>query len=177
MKRLNYLVILGILGMLILTMVDSIPASAGKDNHAKINFTDDGVDTTLCGVGIPYHLEMRGHISVFCNKNKEFCEGFFHWNGIYTLTSNDHTLDFHAAINSRETWLNYDDSFIEDRGSFWVATLPGEGNVWGTVGRNTYYEFCVGEDPNRVCEYEPVHWSGMVFDDPDAVCNYLLNGS
>ena len=47
MKRLNYLVILGILGMLILTMVDSIPASAGKDNHAKINFTDDGVDTTL----------------------------------------------------------------------------------------------------------------------------------
>jgi hypothetical protein len=171
MKRLNYLVVTSILGALIVAMVAIVPASANKPMHDKGFFEGDSIFTG-CEFEIPAHFD--GHF--------EYIEwpdyGVLHLLGNQlTLSYNGHTLTLHESINNRADWITFYDARLEIRGADFIGTLPGHGIVTGTAGKQVYLETCDwGPDGDWVCEYELLDFSGMVFDEPGAICNYLLNG-
>ena len=182
MKRLNYIVVLCILGALILAMVATIPASAYPPEHTKFVWEEDDVQQ-VCGVDLQVHLEEKYEYILWRDKNGQDYGDSYHYSTTisYTNPSNGHTLTLHGIIQERWTWIiPWYETIAEISGARWIGTVPGHGVVIGTVGRQVYYETChwVGEEGGeQECENDYYHWSGMVFDDWDAVCDYLGNGN
>ena len=65
---------------------------------------------------------------------------------------------------------------MQASGALHRVTIPGHGVVWATIGRQVWLETCLWDGTEWVCEEELLHGPGMVFNDPETVCNYLING-
>lgn len=179
MKKPSYWIFLSILGALILALV-AVPAGADAPEHTKIIWVADFTDS-ICGVDdVPFHLEGKYEYILWRDKNGEAYGDSYHYGGTtLTFTINGHTLTLRNNTQERWTWIiPWYETIAENSGARWIGTLPGYGTVVGTVGKQVYYETCewVSEGVQE-CENDYYHWSGMVFDDWDAVCNYMLNGN
>ena len=180
MKRLNYLVVLSILGALIMAMVAIVSASADAPEHSKF-FWEGDFNYTECGPNIPIHVDLQYEYTLFKDKNGEAYGDAYHYGGSkITFTYNGHTLTLHGASQERWTWIFYSETYTltlgKISGASWIGTIPGHGPVWGTVGMQDFLETCTGQGEDQICQNEYYHWSGMEFFDQEAVCNYLLNG-
>lgn len=182
MNRLSYLVILGILGMLILAMVASIPARADAPVHPvhiKYAWTDD-FPVDICDVTMTGHTETKLEYIIYCDRN-DTCRGDnYHYNEYFTLTYGDHSFTMRHAGLFGCTWLTVGepvDEICRESGGMYIGTLPGYGVVSGSAGRTDWYETgCRDVNGEWVCEtFEYLHQSGIEFWDLEPICNYMLN--
>jgi hypothetical protein len=171
MKRLNYLVVLSILGALIVAMVAIVPASADAWKHTKSVWSDDYTEN-ICNVPMQLHHEGKLEYIIFCDRNGECSGDGYHFNDYLTITYEDRSFTLHYATGERYTWPGGEQTIGRISGAKWVGSLPGYGVVWGEAGRDVWWEAC----PYEGCDYISLHWSGMTFYDYEAVCNYMLNG-
>ena len=180
MKRLHRLIAFSVLAAMILALVASAPARADKPPVERIHFEEDGT-IFACGVEFPYHWEADLKYTYLCDEKRERkgdrCGDVYLWKQEWSFTYNGHELNLLGSSRERYTWITWYDTLFEISGSSGIGTLPGHGVVWGTVGRQVIYETCQGEYPdNWECEYKYLHEPGMVFDDYETVCNYMLYG-
>jgi hypothetical protein len=178
MKSLNYIVVLSILAALILAMVAIVPAIADKPDH-RINILEDEWYSYMCDDEIPIltHQEGKCVQNYFYDRYGEDRADTYHCGGTtLTYTYNDHTLTLYASENYHWDWITWYDAIVEIKGASYIGTLPGHGVVKGTLGKQVWLETCHEEGEDWVCDYELLDISGMVFNDQEAVCDYLLNG-
>jgi hypothetical protein len=175
MKRLNYWVVLRILGALILALVAVVPASADKPIHNIAIFEDDWI-TYMCDVEIQTHQEGKYVQNYFFGRDGGDRADTWHLEETLTYTYDDRTLTLHNSENYHWDWITWYDAIVEVKGASYIGTLPGYGVVTGTVGKQVWLEACHEEGPDWVCEYTLLDVSGMIFDDQEAVCNYMLYG-
>jgi hypothetical protein len=171
MKRRDFLAVLSILVVLILAMVAIVPASAEKPVHSSFEFETD-IPYEGCDFALTGHLKYRA-IEI----SKEAWTDRHLGGTTFTLNYNGHTLTARNNSNGLWTWITWYDAWVDIRGAEWFVTVPGVGPVSGIVGNQHILEYC-HDEPNGdfVCEYELLEFSGMIFDKPEAICNYLLNG-
>ena len=185
MKRRKYLAVVSILSMLILALVAVIPASADRPVHEK--YTWDTVDVlgaddeeNMCGVELTVHSMGKLEYFVWFNRNGEPQGDVYHPQAKITYILNNHEVTFQVSQNLRYTWLSSGETsyqnLVQMSGATAIATIPGHGVVYGTLGRQVVLETCHLEGTEWVCVEEVYHEPGMVFNDPETVCNYLING-
>jgi hypothetical protein len=173
MKRLNYLVVISILGTLILAVFAFAPASADPPviNRVVLDFD---FDEESCGFPIPAHLYGKAATTIFFNKDGEV-RGWFDTNGGMSVTEtwNGHTLTWHN-VESTHWKVVGDGSYIyQDSGLLWGVSVPGYGRAVAYAGN--YVVACHLEGEEMICD-EELHSGGMGIQDIDAVCNYMING-
>jgi hypothetical protein len=171
MKRWKFLAVLSILTGFILALVVIVPASAEQPVHSRFVFELD-YPYTGCDFEVAGHLKYQ-----FVEVSKEAWTDRHFGGTTYTLDYNGHTLTLRNNSNGRWTWINWYDAWVDISGAEWFGTVPGVGPVSGTVGKQHLLEYC-HDEPNGdyVCNYELLEFSGMVFNKPESICNYLLNG-
>lgn len=170
-------VLRSMLVVVILAVVFAVPASADKPEHNTVYFESDSL-TPMCGVEVPTHLEGKFEQIYWFDRYGEDRGDSYHLGGTYiSYTYNGHTMTLKDGENLRWYWVTWYDAILEIRGASWIGTLPGHGAVTGTVGKQVILETCHEEGEDWVCEYIPLDLSGMVFDNPEAVCDYLLYGN
>jgi len=178
MKRQNYLIVWSILAALILALVAIVPASADPPERYRFPLWGDGTYTCY-DTELTWHEELWIQGFTACNPGSELCGATEHvFRDTFTLTNpnNGRTLILHGGQLTRVTWINWYETLIEVTGARFMGTIPGYGPVYGSPGRHVYYETCQGEDPEDwVCEQETLFDSGPTFDDPEAICNYMVN--
>ncbi len=177
MKRVSYLVALSLLAALILGMIAIVPASAEAPYQDKGGYELDFIFGD-CGFDVPGHMVVKINNAVFFDQFGEPHSASSRLGGsTATLTYNDHTMVLHNTENVRVEWITFNDAIYHTTGTVWIGTLPGHGAVFGTIGHQTVLETCdFDEEMNWVCEYTPLHFSGVAFNDLEAVCEYFLTG-
>ncbi len=177
MKRMRYIVALSVLAALLLGMIAIVPASAEAPFQDKETFEYDFIYGD-CGFDVPSHMVMNFHQIYYFNRFGDPRSDSYHVVGsMATLTYNNHTLFMHNSQNTRIEWITFYDAIYQITGIMWIGAVPGHGVVTGTMGRQTVLESCnYDEEMNWVCEYTPLHLSGIAFSDQEAVCEYLLTG-
>ena len=185
MKRSKYLTVLSILAALILALVAVVPASADKPVHETFRWdswsalpADD--EENMCGVELTVHTLGKLVYLMWLDKNGEPYGDTYHPEAKITYILNDHEVTFQVAQNLRYTWLSSGQTsyqnLVQISGATAIATIPGHGVVYGTLGRQVLLETCHLEGTEWVCVEENYREPGMVFNDPETVCNYLLYG-
>ena len=176
MNRLHRLIAFSILAAMILALVASSPVRADKPPVERSHFEEDST-VNVCGVDTSFHSEVDLKYTILCDDKRDRCGDAYIWKEEYTFSYNGKELNLHSSRRERYTWIDGYHTLFEFSGSTAIGTLPGYGVVWGTVGRQVIYETCEGEWPNPgKCTYEYLHEPGMVFNNPEAICNYWLNG-
>jgi hypothetical protein len=171
MKRRKFLAILSILVALILALVAIVPASAGTPVHTKSVWSDDYTEN-ICGVPMDVHHEGKLEYIIYCNKDGECRGDSYHFNDYFTYTYEGRSFTVHYATGELYSWPGGEQSICRISGAKWIGTLPGHGVVWGEATRDVWWELC----PYEGCERVTLHWSGMVFYNPEPICDYMLNG-
>jgi hypothetical protein len=180
MKRPNYMFVLSILGVLILSICAIGPALADAPDHTKDTFEGD-FDLYFCEFDITAHLEEKSVQNYFYDRFGGDRADTIHYVGVLTLTSNGHTMTVRNNEYYHIEWISETDAIMHVRGANWVGTIPGHGVVIGTLGNQEILETCHEEvteegETEWVCEYQPIDFSGWNFTDMDTLCNYMLTG-
>ena len=183
MKRSKYLTVLSILAALILALVAVVPASADKPVHETNTWDVEGVwsgeeEDNFCGVDLNVHQEGKMEYFVWFDRNGEpYADTQHAENKVTFWIDPERKVDFHYAFQWRWTWLPNGQGLSQVSGVWHLATIPGLGVVFGTLGRQEWLETCYyNEEGEEVCGEDFSHLPGMVFNDPETVCNYLING-
>jgi hypothetical protein len=173
MKRLSYIVVLSILGVLILAVVAFVPASADPPVIDRYVLDFDFYEES-CGFPIPAHIYGKAATIYFFDKDGEFRVSFNTNGGMSaTETWNGHTLTWHNASNSRWKIVGDGSFIVQDMGLLWGVSVPGYGRAVALTGESV--AACHPEGEEMICD-EPIHYAGMYVEDIDAVCNYMING-
>ena len=176
MKRLHRLIAFSILAAMILALVASAPVRADKPPVERSHFEEDGI-FYVCGVDMLYHYEADLKYTYLCDDKRDPCGDAYLWKQEWSFNYNGNELNLHSSTRERYTWITPTETLFEISGSSIKGSLPGHGVVWGTVGRQVIYETCQRPWPDTgECEYDYLHEPGMVFDDYETLCNYMLYG-
>lgn len=177
MKGLKYITIMTILAVLLLAAVTPQQASAGAPIHYKVPLDDSGTYPALsennpCEFDIDYSLEGTLIFHEWYDENGQLLVGNYNWAGVKnTLSANGKTLFQQDSGLNRVITLSATQYLAYIQGHSWSIAIPGEGIVYGSIGR---WELLVTHDGDgNILEVEVLSQHGINLEDPTPICDYL----
>jgi hypothetical protein len=170
------MVILGILAAFILAMVVMVPARADQPVHIRIPLDDSGTypafsDYNSCEFEIDYVLEGTLNIHEWYDENGDVVRANYNWSGVRnTLSANGKTLFEQDSGLNKQFIVSPTEYILVIHGHSWSIPIPGYGIAYGSIGRWVLRVIHDGDEINSV---DVLDRSGLNFEDPTPICDYL----
>jgi hypothetical protein len=181
MKKIIVITLISGLGLLLLSLVFIVPARAEKPVFEKTVWEAD-FDDYSCTVPISTHIKVNSQRFFWFDKDGNPRGDSWTGSSHGYMFHDDRIVRMHASEEGKITYVSFIDGIwkdvMETSGTQWMASVPGHGVVIGVTGKQVIEETCYFDTDQGiwVCDTVILQRSGMTWQEPEIVCDYLLNG-